>query len=305
MPDSDNRHIPTFLQHITFPDFKHLVRRREIGNRRPAATQIHRPLMTGNRQSSLHSLVVVTRMDHGHARNHPHHAHVLQSLVRCTVFPHGQTRMRSVNLHIGLGIRHRLADLVVNATRRKLGKSPREWNLPSHRHTRSNADHIGFGDADLKKTLGIRLGKSIHLDRTGQIRRQRHYLRHFLGCQHQTRTETGTGIFLFGKRIFVHLLLFKIRFKLSFRLGIEHVLVSVPESCLPSSIFANPTRHLFQNPHYPHALESLYRANRLITERKPSSIQKATSTVAPGFSTKAFSLVEEDLRLYRERFTTR
>ena len=204
MPDGDNRQVAPLLQHIAFADFKRTVCRREIGHGRTSAAQIHRPGVFCHRHGSLHRLVVVARVNHRHARHHAHHAHVFQGLVRGAVLAHAQPRMRRVNLYIGLGISHRLTDLVIHTPGGKFGESARKGNLAGHRQSGGDAYHVGFGDPHLKETFGISLGKSVHLYRTGQVGRQRHHLRQLLRGQHQPRAESGTCIFFFGVGIFIH-----------------------------------------------------------------------------------------------------
>ena len=81
-----NRDIVAFGQDLRFPNFKRGIGTHEHGNFRTSKTQVNRPFMLGHSKRGLAGLFKIRRANHRHVRQHGHHAHVLEDLVRRTVF---------------------------------------------------------------------------------------------------------------------------------------------------------------------------------------------------------------------------
>ncbi len=112
-------------------------------------TQVNRSFVISDRNSSRFGLVVIARVDDGHARKHFHHTDIFQDLVGSTVSPKVSTCVRSTDFDIFIRICNTLTDLIINTARREVGESSCEricldcQNRPKHQSYSPRKYRIG------------------------------------------------------------------------------------------------------------------------------------------------------------------
>ena len=95
-------------------------------------------------------------------RQHGHHAHVLEDLVRCSVFTQGQSRVGSADFDVLARVGNGLPDLIVHPSCREVGKRSSKRNLTSNGHSGCDPHHVGFCDAHLEEPVWESLLETAH-----------------------------------------------------------------------------------------------------------------------------------------------
>ena len=195
MTRRNDRHIRSFGQNIRFSNGEPSpIGRGEVCHRRASETQVHRSFVRSNGFGSCLGLVVITRIDHDHVRQHFHQANIFQDLVRRTVFPKGKSCVRSTDLYILAGICNALTDLVVHTACREVCEGSGKWNLPADGHTRSDSHHIGFGNTYLEESFRVLICEGIHFQGTGEVGTQCHHIFVLIAQFLQSSAESRTRV---------------------------------------------------------------------------------------------------------------
>ena len=82
--------------------------------------------------------------------------------------------MAADELNVGIVISYRYSDLVVCSARHESGVADGKRNFPGEGHAGGHADHILFGDANFKKSLGVFIAEIVGADRFIDIGAQNH-----------------------------------------------------------------------------------------------------------------------------------
>ena len=204
VPAGDDSDILAFIHIVHLADLEGCVRVGEIGHRRASETKIYGavPLCCGN--GGLLGLVEIARNHDNHTGEGAHKGDVLHRLVRRTVFAEGDACVRRSDFHIGVAVCHFLAELVIHTAGHELGEGADERNLACYCETCCSADHIGFGDAALDESLGKFSRKSIHLERTLQVRGKCKDTAVLASGLKEPRSEAASGIYLTLVSVFLH-----------------------------------------------------------------------------------------------------
>src|SRR6476659_1100656 len=104
--------------------------------------------------------------------------------------------MRSTDLYVLSAISHTLADLVVDAASAEVGECCGVGYFATYGHTGSNADHVGFCDTNLNKSLRKILDEWTQFERARQVGSKYHYLVVFAADLMNAFAKSATGFFL-------------------------------------------------------------------------------------------------------------
>ncbi len=85
------------------------------------------------------------------------------------VFAQGEARVRRTDFDVLVRIGDALANLVVHASGREVGKGSGERNPAANSEAGGHAHHVCLGDSGLKKAVGKLLGKGVHLERAREV----------------------------------------------------------------------------------------------------------------------------------------
>ena len=69
-------HVVSLVNVPCFSNFEILINSSEVRHLRSSETQVNRTVMIGNSESSCFSLIVIARINNGHARKHAHHSNI-------------------------------------------------------------------------------------------------------------------------------------------------------------------------------------------------------------------------------------
>ena len=100
---------------------------------------------------------VVRRHQDAHVGKRPHHANVLEHLVRRAVLAHRDARMRGAHLHVKVGIAYGVPNLVIAAANAKHGKGRCKRDSPRKGEARCHANHVLLGNAHVHKAVWVSL----------------------------------------------------------------------------------------------------------------------------------------------------
>ena len=116
----------------------------------------------------LHLVPVAGAADE-HAGDGAHEREVLYALMGRSVFTHGDAAMRTHDGHIESGVGDGVADLLIGAPCRKNGEGVGEGLQSAGREAGSDAGHVCFGNAAVKKPVGVFRGKEFAHGRAGKV----------------------------------------------------------------------------------------------------------------------------------------
>ena len=121
-------------------------------------------------------LYIICGADNGHAGNRAHQSDVFIALMGSSILSYGYACMGSSNLHVQMGISHRIAHLLVSAACREHGKCAAERNLSGGGNTCGDRHHIGLCDSAVKETIRERLFEHAGLCGSCQVGIQHYYI---------------------------------------------------------------------------------------------------------------------------------
>ena len=121
-------------------------------------------------------LDIVGGADDGHAGDAAHQGKVLAALVGSAVLTHGDAAVGGADLHVQVGVAHRVAHLLEGAAGCKHGKAGNKGHIAHSGQTCGHAYHVALGDAAVKVTVRVCLLEHTGLGSGGQIGVQHHQI---------------------------------------------------------------------------------------------------------------------------------
>ena len=121
-----------------------------------------------------------------------------------TILAEGDARVGRRYLDVGLAVGDLLTYLVIDPSGHELGERAGEGNLAGDGEARRGANHIGLGDAALDEPFGKFFCEGVHLERTLEVRRQRHYPFVLPSRLEQPCSEAAPGVLLTCIDVFFH-----------------------------------------------------------------------------------------------------
>ena len=171
----DNGHIAAFPQNDALADLKFIFRTVvDNRNRQTSESQVHRSLHLIGRLHCRFRLHIVGGIDDGHARDDTHQRDILVALMAGSILAHGNAGVGRSDLHIQMGISHRITHLLERSARREHGEAGAEGNLACGGESRRDADHIGLGNTAVNVALREHLLEHSRLGSFSQIGVQNH-----------------------------------------------------------------------------------------------------------------------------------
>ena len=143
--------------------------------------QIRRAVIVDERFDRKAHLMAVTGAAHQHAGQRAHEREVLDALMGRAVLADRNAAVRADYGAVEVRIRDGVSDLLIRAPRRKYGKGVRKGLIAAGRKPSRNIGHIGFGNAAVKESLGVRRGEELRHRRACKVGIQHDELRVLIG----------------------------------------------------------------------------------------------------------------------------
>src|SRR5688572_15975909 len=134
MTTGKDAHISTFRELLCLTNFKWLTCCKD-GPYRSSEAEINRPVMFSNSFCSSFGLCIIAWIYNAHALQHLHHTDIFHYLVSSAVFSMCYPCMGSTYFYILTAIGDALADLIIYAPCREVGKGSSEWDLTTNSKT--------------------------------------------------------------------------------------------------------------------------------------------------------------------------
>jgi hypothetical protein len=151
------------MQFNRLANLKTILIKRKIWHVRASKTEIDRTFMRNDRVGGANGFAVIGRNHHRHSRQTTHQPNIFENLVGGTIFAQRQTGVRSANFDIEIGVADRLANLVIDPTGGKDGKTCGNRNFARRGKTSSHRDHVRLSNAGLDKTVRKSVAEKIHV----------------------------------------------------------------------------------------------------------------------------------------------
>ena len=147
---SDQGHVGTVAQEIGLAEIKLVVIVKDVFGLTAEQPDVHRALMLDDGGQGLAELHRVRGLEHGHARQGTHDAHIFKRHVRTAVEFRADARIGADDFDVQPGVAYRDGDLVEAAAGSERGERMHEGDLAAGGQPGGHADHIGLGDAHVE-----------------------------------------------------------------------------------------------------------------------------------------------------------